>query len=101
MTEILNIYKVILLGYWWIWLPLALFFMLRFLWLNYIQSEYLKSLKWTILEVNFPREVVRSPKATEQFFNGLHSVEKKLKFKDKYIKGLLPQWFSIEIVGDE
>jgi len=99
-TDILNIYKIILLGYWWIWLPVALFFILRALWLNYIRTEYLKSIRWVILEVNFPREVVRSPKATEQFFNGLHAVEKKLKFKDKYIKGLLPQWFGIEIVSD-
>ena len=100
MTNILHIYKIVLLGYWWILLPLALFFILRMVWLNYIRSEYLKSLKWVILEINFPREAVKSPKAMEQIFSGLHVVEKKLKFKDKYLKGEFPTWFSIEIIGD-
>jgi len=100
MINILHIYKVVILGYWWILLPLALFFILRMVWLNYIRSEYLKNLKWILLEINFPRESVKSPKAMEQIFSGLHVVEKKLKFKDKYIKGEFPQWFSIEIVGD-
>ena len=100
MTNILHIYKIVLLGYWWILLPLALFFILRMVWLNYIRSEYLKSLKWVILEINFPREAVKSPKAMEQIFSGLHAVERKLKFKDKYLKGEFPTWFSIEIVGD-
>jgi len=36
----------------------------------------------------------------EQIFSGLHVVEKKLKFKDKYLKGEFPTWFSIEIIGD-
>ena len=100
MTNILHIYKIVLLGYWWILLPLALFFILRMVWLNYIRSEYLKSLKWVILEINFPREAIKSPKAMEQIFSGLHAVERTLKFKDKYLKGEFPTWFSIEIVGD-
>lgn len=100
MTDILHIYKVILLGYWWIYLPIALFFILRWLWLDYIRKEYLKTLDWVHLEINFPREAIKSPKAMEQIFSGLHAVEKKLKFKEKYIKGQLPIWFSLEIVGD-
>jgi hypothetical protein len=101
VIEILNILKDIILGYWWIIAPIALFFILRNLWLNHIQGEFLKNIKWTILEVRFPQEVVKSPKAMEQFFNGLHAVEKKLKFKDKYLKGEIPAWFSVEIVGRE
>ena len=100
MTNILHIYKVVLLGYWWLLLPVALFFILRMVWLNYIRSEYLKSLKWVLLEINFPREAVKSPKAMEQIFSGLHATEKKLKFKDKYLKGEFPTWFSIEVIGD-
>ncbi len=100
MPDILHIYKLVILGYWWVWLPVALFFTLRMIWLNYIHSEYLKSIKWVLLEMSFPKEAVKSPKAMEQIFSGLHAVEKKLKFKDKYIKGEFPNWFSIEILGD-
>jgi len=99
MTGILNIYKVIFLGYWWIWLPIALFFVLRWIWLDYLHKKFLDSLEWILLEVKFPREAVKTPKAMEQFFTGLHATEKKIKFKDKYLKGEVAPWFSIEIVG--
>jgi len=100
VNEILNIYKIVL-SYWWIIIPVVLFFILRKIWLDYIRNEFVKSIKWTILEVRFPSEAVKSPKAMEQFFNGLHAVQKSPKFKDKYIKGEIPTWFSIEIIGRE
>ena len=99
MTGILNIYKVIFLSYWWIWLPIALFFVLRWIWLDYLHKKFIDGLQWITLEVRFPRETTKTPKAMEQFFTGLHAVEKRLKFKDKYLKGEIPTWFSIEIVG--
>ena len=99
MAEILNIYKAIFLGYWWIVAPVALFLFLRYLWINYLINKYLSGLKWILLEVKFPREIVKTPKAMEQFFAGLHAAEKKRKFKEKYIKGELSPWFSIEMVG--
>ena len=98
MIEILNIYKVVL-SYWWIATPVVLFFILRAIWLNHIRTEFIKSLKWTVLEIKIPREVVKTPKAMEQFFTGIHATRKKLKFKDKYINGEVPVWHSLEIVG--
>ena len=89
MEGFLNIYKPvlpILLNYWWIITPIVLFFILRAIWLSYVQSEFLKNLKWVLLEIKFPRETVKSPKAMEQFFTGLHAVERQPKFKDKYFK---------------
>lgn len=99
MNEILGVYKFIFMGYWWIIAPLALFLFLRYLWVNYLINKYLRSLKWVLLEVRFPRDIVKTPKAMEQFFAGLHAAEKKRKFKEKYIKGELPPWFSIEMIG--
>lgn len=100
MEEILNIYGVVL-NYWWIIVPVVLFFILRKIWLNYIIDKFVQNIEWTILEIKFPQEAVKSPKAMEQFFNGLHAVQKRLKFKDKYIKGEIPPWFSIEVIGRE
>jgi len=101
MNEFLSVYKVIFLGYWWIIAPVAFFLFLRYLWVNYLIKKYLMNLKWILLEVRFPRDVVKTPKAMEQFFAGLHATEKKRKFKEKYIKGELLPWFSIEIIGWE
>lgn len=98
ITDILNIYKEIL-GFWWILLPIALFFVLRWVWLTYIHSKFLDGLNWIMLEIKFPREAVKSPKAMEQFFTGLHATEKKIKTKDKYLKGEIPPWFSLEFIG--
>ena len=100
MNEILNIYKIVL-SYWWIIIPVVLFFILRKVWLNYIVDKFVKEIKWSLLEIKFPQETVKSPKAMEQFFSGLHAVQRKFKFKDKYIKGEIPTWFSIEIIGRE
>lgn len=100
MNEILNIYKIVL-SYWWIIIPVVLFFILRKVWLDYIGDKFIKEIKWAFLEIKFPQETVKSPKAMEQFFSGLHAVQGKLKFKDKYIKGGSPTWFSMEIIGRE
>jgi len=99
MTDILNIYKVILLGYWWIWLPIALFFALRWIWLENLYQKFMSGMQWIILEVKFPRDAIKTPKAMEQFFTGLHATEKTIKFKDKWLKGEIPPWYSVEIVG--
>jgi hypothetical protein len=99
MREILNVYRDLFVGYWWIIAPVALFLFLRYFWVNYLISKYLMGLRWILLEVKFPRGVVKTPKAMEQFFAGLHAAERKRKFKEKYIKGELPPWFSIEMVG--
>jgi len=100
MTEILNVYRDLFTGYWWIIAPVALFLFLRYYWLKYLVDKFLKGLEWVVLEVKFPREAIKSPKAMEQIFSGLHAVEKKLKFKDKYLKGELPAWFNIEVISD-
>jgi len=62
-------------------------------------KKYLMSLQWIMLEIKFPREVVKTPKAMEQFFSGLHAAQKDPKKKDRYLKGMLAPWFSIEILG--
>jgi len=98
ISDILNIYKIIL-SFWWILVPAALFFVLRWIWLIYIRNKFLDGLSWIMLELKFPRDTTKTPKAMEQFFNALHATQKKIKFKDKYLKGEIPSWFSIEIVG--
>jgi len=99
MKEVLNIYRDIIVGYWWIITPVALFLFLNKFWLSYMTKKYLMGLDWIMLEVKFPREVAKTPKAMEQFFAGLHAAQKDLKKKDRYLKGQLPPWFSIEMLG--
>ncbi len=99
LEEALSIYKYIFVSYWWIIAPVALFLFLNKFWLGYMTKKYLMGLEWIMLEIKFPREVAKTPKAMEQFFAGLHAAEKDPKKKDRYLKGTLPPWFSIEILG--
>ena len=96
----IEIVLSILLYFWWVYLPILLFFIAFQLYLSFIQLRYKLSLQWILLEIKAPKEVRKSPKAMEQVFAGLHGVySSPLNFKDKYIDGKVYTWYSFEIVG--
>ncbi len=86
---------------WFLWVPGALFFIFAEVWLNYVRALFISQLKWILLEVRVPREVAKSPKAMESILAGIHGTAKSADFIEKYWKGFVPPWFSLEIVGDE
>lgn len=76
---------------------IALFWKIR---LYYVRNEFLKNTKWTILEVRFPADNVRTPKAMEHVFStiwGMYSFG--IKSVDKYMDGKVELWVSCELVG--
>ena len=76
---------------------IALFWRIR---LYYIRMEFLKKQKWEMLEIRFPADNVRTPKAMEQVFAtiwGMYTFG--LKFVDAYIEGKVELWISCELVG--
>ncbi|MBI2065347.1 MAG: hypothetical protein HYT62_04865 [Candidatus Yanofskybacteria bacterium] len=85
--------------YWWVYLPIFLFFIAQMSFQNYTRFQYLLSLKWVLLELKVPKEVKRSPKAMEQVFAGLHAVLAKIKWHEKIFKGKVQDWYSLELVG--
>ena len=60
---------------WWIWLPIILFGLLINLWLVYVQTKYKESIKWSLLEIRIPRELLRTPKSMEQILSGLYGLQ--------------------------
>lgn len=95
LTQALNI----LLLYWWVYSPVLLFFGLVEVFQAYTKIKYTSSLEWVLLELRIPKEIRKSPKATEQIFNALHGVFLPIKWKDKFFKGKVMDWFSFEIIG--
>jgi hypothetical protein len=84
-------------------LPFPLIFFLgRFawrLWLHYIQNKFISGIKWTLLEIVPPRDVLRSPKSMELFLtNALYhwSIKGGL---EQYWQGAVWFWFSLEIAS--
>ncbi len=51
------------------------------------------------MEVKVPREVYKSPKAAEFFINGLFQTVGEKNWFEKYWKGTVRSWFSLEIVS--
>lgn len=98
----INAFETVLnvvLEYWWAIVPVALFFIFKELWLDYVQTKYINSLKWTLLEIKIPKQVEKTPKAMEQIFAGFHGVQTTPNFVEKWIEGKVAPWFSLEILG--
>ncbi len=89
-----------LAGYWWIYLPILLFFGLMGAFEAYTRLKYIKAIKWVLLELRIPQDPGKSPKATEQIFAALHgTLPPPIKWRDKFFKGKMVDWISLEIVG--
>ncbi len=85
-----------------IWAPVLLVMTAFRLWMWYINEEFLDGLKWTVLEIRIPAEVMKSPAAMELvFINALYQTGGYGDWKAKYWDGNLPLWFSLEIVSIE
>lgn len=70
-------------------------------WLDYKKEQYLRSIKWVLLEVKPPPDVQKSPKIAENIFSGLHGVYiKPINWRRRFFKGEVQTWFSLEIVGN-
>lgn len=86
--------------FWWLWAPILLSTFFFKLWLNYSRATYWKNTDWVLLEIVPPKLVKQSPKAAENIFAGLWSFHGTVATKvDKYIKGVIQEYFTLEIVG--
>jgi len=80
---------------------LAPFFLVIVLWevyLLYIRSNYIKNEPRILLEVKIPKEISKSPKAMEMLLEVFHQTYEG-ELIDKYIKGSIRGWFSLELVS--
>ncbi|TSC96450.1 MAG: Uncharacterized protein Athens101426_370 [Parcubacteria group bacterium Athens1014_26] len=86
---------------WWILLPLILFFVFIELRVWKKKVEFIKKIKWVLLEIKIPQEVLKTPKAMENVFSALHSIYvKNPDWEDVFFKGETLLWFSFEMVGN-
>lgn len=103
MSEVFRIY-IEYLGYFvdtsWIWMPFILAVIFFYSWMYYIQRFYWRNLEWIILEVKPPPDIDKTPKNMEQIFAGLWGSFGTIANKyQKYVKGVMQDYFSFEIVG--
>ena len=98
---ILNIFWQVLKVWWWVLLPIILFFPFKFIYLFYIQEKWDNTIKKIILEIKIPEEVPRLIQSMEQVFAGFHGIHDIITWKQKWIEGQYQLSISLEIVSIE
>ncbi len=79
--------------------PLALAVLIWELWLQWVRALYFGKQTFVLLEIKVPREVYKSPQAAEFFMNGLYQTVGEKNWYEKWWKGQVRSWFSLEIVS--
>lgn len=87
--------------YYYIWLPFVLMAAFWRYWIAYIQSAYIASQEYILLEFKLPREIEKTPLAMEQVFSNLSLTAGETTFWDRIWGGKVRAWFSFEIVSIE
>lgn len=70
------------------------------LWVDYVQSDFIASLKYTLLDIKLPKDIYKSPLAMEVFLNALHNTADGGNYA-KYWKGEKRPTYSLEIISVE
>ncbi|MDQ5927658.1 MAG: hypothetical protein QG633_96 [Patescibacteria group bacterium] len=84
-----------------IWLPILLLRLWWDAWLTYRRTLFITKKQPVLLEIRIPKETNKSPLAMELALNGFFSVSGEKTMKDRYIKGSVRAWFSLELVSIE
>lgn len=91
--------------WWWVFLPLMLAKQMKTIYLWWLQWDFnYAKMKWILLEIVPPREILTPYKAMEDVFTSLWPIYDFANFRDRWIDGELwngPFWFSWEIVSIE
>ena len=97
-THHFNIIQVLLviIGY---LMPLPLAYIAYHLWHHYRQENFILGIKWVLLEIQVPRDVIKTPAAMELIFSNALFHQSKKGFWEQYIMGAPWLWFSLELVS--
>ncbi len=82
-------------------IPIILGYMFWHLWLQYVRTHFLLAQEHILLEFKLPREITKSPAAMEIFLSTLYQTGSESTWFDRYWKGGMRPWFSLELVSIE
>jgi hypothetical protein len=97
-THHFNLIQIIIAGIGYL-MPLPLAMLAFHLWHHYRQERFIMNIKWVLLEINVPREVIKTPAAMELIFSNALYHKSKKGFWEEYMIGAPWLWFSLEIVS--
>lgn len=79
-------------------LPIVFCWLALFIWRQYKTAQYIKNLKWYLLEIKLPREILKSPQAMEIVLSALHQTPEGTWYT-RLTEGTIRLWSSLEIVS--
>jgi hypothetical protein len=90
---------VLIFNYYPIWLPLITGVVFWELWVRYVRYLFFIKTEMTVIEIKIPRDVFKSPAAMEIVLLSLHQTGQESTAVDRYWKGQVRAWSSIEIAS--
>lgn len=84
---------------WWIVLPVAFFYLFKFIWMDFVNTNWAVSLDWTLIEVIPPKDLEKGPKPMESIFIALSGVIVGYSCFDECLVGKFTDRFSFELVS--
>ncbi len=94
----LNLVQILIVGIGYL-MPIPLAFIAVKLWHHYRQERFIMGIKWVLLEIQVPRDVIKSPAAMELIFSNALYHQSLKGFWEEYIIGAPWMWFSLEIAS--
>lgn len=82
-----------------VWVPVGLTIAMWSIWVWYVRALYLGSRKNVLLELKFPRDVTKSPRAMETALTSMWTSAGETTFIDRYWEGKVRHFFSLELVS--
>jgi hypothetical protein len=82
-------------------MPFPLAYLAFELWHHYRQERFIMSIKWVLLEIQVPREVIKTPAAMELVLANAFYHKSLKGFWEEYMIGAPWLWFSLEMVSIE
>lgn len=97
-THSFNFFQILLVAIGYL-MPIPLTMIALFLWHHYRLERFIAGIKWVLLEVQVPREVIKSPAAMELIFTNAFYHKSMKGFWEQYIQGAPWFWFSLEMAS--
>jgi len=84
----------------WIGFLVATAIVLKDFWMTRIITNYMDSVVWVMLEINIPKENIKTTKSMEQVFATIYGMYSfGLRLSEVYIEGKVEPWASFEMLG--
>lgn len=83
----------------WVLLVIIVLYMLFYLYVDEIQTQFVLSQEWSFLNIRVPKTNELSTLAVEQIFTQMHALSTTVTFAQKYVEGKVQLWYTLELVS--